>query len=573
MISFDEFNPSDKVAWGQAAEALLKGKPLSKLNWQFEPNLELEAYYDISDSSEEKAPGLGGLLEGNGFVNLELLGLDDQTNIRAQNALNMGAGGVFIEGGLQLENETQISAILPEHCWFGINTDTAGLSRVASFIKNQSANADVFRGYVGIPWITTLDSSTSFKIDGNDLFSSHKLISEYSGLRTIEIPLYLIQQSGGSIALELGVMLSSLRWIVDKAIAQGISIDSLPKKLIMSSAVGSDFYHEIAKLRAIRPLAFKLFKAYDAAVEVGDFAILGRTSRVLESSLDSDTNYLRKTTQAFSIVLGTADVVIVTPYEPKGYNEDARRISRNIGNLMKEESYGHWVNDPLAGSYFVESLTGSLCEAGWHQFQTIEAEGGLEAWINQGGLSEELGKEQARILEEIGNRRKTVVGVNNFPNMLDKDVVESANGQFSYAVDFERLRAQLSKSVAEGKINGVPCVQPISVGDRAAMITARLNFATNFLGCGGFEMLDKLGGDQVDASKGTVAVICGSDDDYEVLDESSIQYWKDKFGVLLIAGNPSNATALAAWGVDDFIHVRSNVLKANVSILQKLNAI
>ncbi|MEM8893456.1 MAG: methylmalonyl-CoA mutase family protein [Bacteroidota bacterium] len=568
MISFEEFQSVNHENWEQAAADLLKGKPLSKLNWKYEPDMPLEAYYDTGQIKKE-SHGLGGLLTANEYVNLEVLNLDSGTNDRAMNALLNGAGGVLIENAQAFSGSQLLKSILPQHCWFGINTDRSGIPYVAEWFENQDADPSTFSGFVGSSWLKK--DGVDLSIEASNLFATTDVLLKFEGIRTIEIPLHLLQQSGATIAMELGVMLSALKWMIDRAIEHEISIDSLSSRLLISTSVGTDFYHEISKLRAIRPLVYKVFKAYNAEVEIGDFTILGRTSEASESSLDPDTNYLRKTTQAFSIALGTADLMVVSPYEPFGYNEDVRRISRNIGNLIKDESYAHWVKDPLAGSYFVETLTEKLSESGWEQFQKIEAEGGIETYINEGALTEELKLSQERILKEVSSCRKTVVGVNNYPNFL------TSNGQpkelknsFHYAQDFEQLKGQLQRSIDEEKFEHAPKFQPIPVGEQAAMITARLNFATNFLGCGGFEILEK-GSQNEDPAD--VAVICGADADYDNIEEAQVNSWKEQYDVLLIAGNPANSDTLRSWGVDEFVHIRSNVLETNKVILKMLKAI
>lgn len=573
MVNFDEFEPVDRAAWESEAERLLKGKPLSKLNWQYEPDLELMPYYSKSDVSKGGTQGFGSRLSTSGFRLIELLHLDEQTNKRSQNALNMGAEGVLIETEDKLSDYSDLSAIWPEHCWFGMKSDVDGLSEIVSLFESRNAEKDSFKGFIGTPWLASSGSQAGFKIDLDLLHQSTSAFSSFDHLRTVDVPLHLFQEQGASITLELGVLLGLLKTVIENSTDKNIAIDLLSRKVQVSTAAGTDFYHEIAKIRAIRKLAYKLFRAYDIECSVEDFSVIGRTSKVTESSLDSDTNYLRKTTQALSIVLGTADGLIVTPFEPDGYNQDARRIARNIGNLIKEESYGHWVQDPMAGSYFVESLTEKLCKAGWERFQKMETEGGFLGYIADGRLASDIKADQERIWEEVNARRKTLVGVNNYPNGIDKSTVDNLNPGFRHSKNFEALRYQLHQSVKTGILKQLPSVLPITLGDNAAMITGRLNFATNFLGCGGFQLLKEVKYPHNEEVSTDVIVICGADDDCADINESQIAEWHKKAQVVILAGNPANAESLQDIGVDVLIHLKSDVLEINSHILKMLKAI
>ncbi len=571
MINFDEFESADRGTWATEAERLLRGKPLSILDWRSEQGLELTAYYDKNDLPQGETGPLGNLVSTSGVRLIELLNLDEETNKRSQKALNMGAEGVLIESALELSDYSTISSIWPEHCWFGMTSNVAGLSEIVSFFKSRNAENESFKGFIGTPWLIRSDSQGEFKIDLELLHQSMSAFSSYNYIRTVDVPLHLFQEQGASITTELAIMLGILQTVIENSRDQNIAIDALSQKVHISTAVGTDFYHEIAKIRALRKLAFKLFRAYDIGCSVADFSVVGRTSKSTDSSLDSDTNYLRKTTEALSIVLGTADGLIITPFETNGYSEDARRIARNIGNLIKEESYGHWVQDPLAGSYFVESLTEKLCEAGWEKFQKIEAEGGFLEYISDGRLSADIDQDQNRIWKEVNSRHRTLVGVNDYPNRIEEARLDSLRPGFRHSKNFEVLRYQLHQSVKSRKLERIPTVQPITVGENVAMITARLNFATNFLGCGGFQILKEVKSSQ--ELSAAAIVICGADDDYARIDESQVAQWRKNAQLVILAGNPKNADSLQDMGIDVLIHLKSDVLATNTHILKMLKAI
>lgn len=573
MVNFNEFEPVGRSAWQKEAERLLKGKPLSKLNWTYEQGMELLPYYDKTDLPAQSRVALSNSLVNGGFLLIEAQSLNRNTNKLSQMALNSGADGVFIEAGTGLKDHAAIKQIWPEHCWFGISSDTTSLQEINSFFESRATDHHRFHGFVGTGWLSTDGAAEDIRVSFDQLLESTIAFRAYGHIKTIEVPLYIFQQQGASITLELSILLGLLKAIIDQAQNQNIAINDLPQKVLISTAVGTDFYHEIAKIRAIRILAYKLFQAYDIDCQPHDFMIAGRTSSVVESALDADTNYLRKTTQALSIVYGTADLLMVVPYEPNGYDQEARRTSRNIGNLIREETYGHWVQDPMAGSYFIEALTDRLSAAGWERFRKMEAESSLVAWINDGHLSRLIAEDKAHVRREVNSRKRNLVGVNNYPNLMEDPLVDDVAAGFHHSKDFETLRYQLGQAIKSGELKKLPEVQPLMIGTNAPMMTARLNFATNFLGCAGFKLLGEKTSLAANATKTEMVVVCGSDDDYALLEQSVIDECAQKADVLILAGNPPNADNLTRMGIDVMIHMKSDLLESLNRIIEKLKGV
>ena len=115
------FSPSTLKDWQQAAEALLKGKPLNRLHWHNDPALELDLYYDQETYHQNPPVHIGGGVAGKGCRIIEPLILDETTNTYAQNALNLGSEGVFLTNNEVLSTNVNFRSILPEHCVFMVH--------------------------------------------------------------------------------------------------------------------------------------------------------------------------------------------------------------------------------------------------------------------------------------------------------------------------------------------------------------------------------------------------------------------------------------------------------------------
>ena len=103
--------------------------------------------------------------------------------------------------------------------------------------------------------------------------------------------------------------------------------------------------------------------------------------------------------------------------EPFGFDP---HLALGVQRILREEAHLDAVADPAGGSYFVEALTDSLAEQGWKLFQQVEAEGGYRHAVESGSLAAALAVTRAARQKAVSSRRRTLVGVNNYPDLLEK---------------------------------------------------------------------------------------------------------------------------------------------------------
>jgi methylmalonyl-CoA mutase len=243
------------------------------------------------------------------------------------------------------------------------------------------------------------------------------------------------------------------------------------------------------------------------------------------------------------------------------------------------------VIDPAAGSYYIENLTDSIAAHAWELFKNTEKEGGILKAISSDTLATELKESRLKREKEISSRKAILLGTNQYPNnqetMLDKielpieEITENTNSRD--AVAFEQVRLATEKFT---KLHHSPSIFLLKVGN-LAFRQARGGFTTNFFGCAGFDIIDNSGFATVEEGVGAaiesnadIVVMCSSDEEYTSLGVAAAQLLKSKKPNLLfvIAGNPVDAVdALKTAGVDDFIHVRTNILESLRNFQQKLN--
>ncbi|MDX2154096.1 MAG: methylmalonyl-CoA mutase family protein [Bryobacteraceae bacterium] len=305
-------------------------------------------------------------------------------------------------------------------------------------------------------------------------------------------------------------------------------------------AIGSNYFFEIAKLRAARLLWQQVAQAFGATEPV---AIYARTARSNKSLFDPYTNLLRVTTEALSAAIGGCDALTVEAY---GFDS---HLAANVHHIVKEEAHIDKVADPAAGSYYVESLTHSLAQEAWKLFQQVEAQGGFTAAkpaIEAAIAASRTAKEKA-----VASRRRTLVGVNNYPNTMEKTPASGIiPARWRLAQPFENIR---NRTLRYAKANGrYPKVLLLKRGD-VKMRMARAQFCLNFFGCAGFDIVESDTLEHAD-----LIVLCSSDPEYLGL---ALDVIPQTEAPVLVAGNPKDQIdALKGAGVAGFVHLLSNAV-------------
>ncbi len=232
--------------------------------------------------------------------------------------------------------------------------------------------------------------------------------------RTICISSHVFHNAGATATQELAFLLGNLTDQYDALTDAGLPVEELVNRTILSVSVGTSYFLEIAKLRALRVLWFRLMGQYKQASVPAPY-VHAQTSTFYDAKATPNTNLLRSTTEAMAAVIGGADVLTVHPFDavlttPSAFSE---RIARNVSVLLKAESYLDKVADPSAGSYYIETLTHQLVEGAWALFLTVEQQGGVLTGLASGWIAEQIEQAwQAKV--EAVRQGRVLVGVTKF---------------------------------------------------------------------------------------------------------------------------------------------------------------
>ncbi|MCE2617172.1 MAG: methylmalonyl-CoA mutase small subunit [Phocaeicola sp.] len=415
-------------------------------------------------------------------------------------------------------------------------------------------------------------------------------LKEYPHFRCVTVNSTSLTNAGAYIVQELGYALSWGNEYLQELIDAGVDVDLAASKIKFNMGVTENYFMELSKFRTARMLWAQIVKQYNPKHNESCKMIVNAiTSKYNQTLYDSYVNLLRSQTEAMSASLGGIHSMVVTPFDScyETPTEFAERIARNQQLLLKEESHFGQIVDPGAGSYYIEELTNSLAKVGWDLFLKVEDEGGFLAAVKAGTVQDDINATNIKRHTDAGKRKEFMLGTNQFPNFKEKSDGKQAitchcccghqeeEAPFKaikttrLADEFENLRIHTENA------KRVPTAFMLTIGN-LAMRQARAQFSCNFLACGGYNVIDNLGFETVEEgvdaalkAGANIVVLCSSDDEYATYAIPAYKYLNNR-AMFVVAGAPACMEDLKAAGIENFIHVKCNVLDTLKEYNQKL---
>jgi methylmalonyl-CoA mutase len=285
---------------------------------------------------------------------------------------------------------------------------------------------------------------------------------EMPKFNSISISGYHMQEAGANNVQELAFTLADGMEYVRAALSKGLAVDDFAPRLSFFFAIGTDFFMEIAKLRAARTLWAKIMQDFGATNEKSlTLRTHCQTSGVSLTEKDPYNNIVRTSYEALSAVLGgtqslhtnSFDEAIALP------TEFSSRIARNTQLILQNETGVTNTVDPLAGSYFVEKLTEDICSAAWKIIEEVEELGGMTKAVAAGmpklSIEESATKKQAK----IDSGKQVVVGVNKFKNpkepKIDVLVIDNEKVREDQITKISTLKKDRDDKILKSHLNKI----------------------------------------------------------------------------------------------------------------------
>jgi methylmalonyl-CoA mutase len=410
---FDEFEKNSKLQWRQQVIRDLKGNDFeATLHWQTLENISVAPYYTSDDVSVSARAAKTSL----GWLNAPAIVFDSlkNTHHKITNALTGGAEAIVLVIENQIFDAITLQKLLHHiklnqtPVFFQLNSPSKTFIDILHSFVNYQKKGGLINDSIAY-WTTSgLWADAAF----DDLYATIVANRNSPQFKTLCVATHPYHNAGANVVQELAFGMSVAVTYLDKLTDLGLRADEILQNLFFSVSIGTNYFFEIAKLRALRVLHQQVADSYSVAQ--APLYVHAQTSTFYDAALTPNTNWLRATTEAMSAVIGGCDALTVHAYDAvfRSTSEFSEGIARNLSIILKEEAYLDKTIDPAAGSYYIENLTQQLVSSAWALFIDIEKMGGFIAAFRSGFIQNGINQSFENKTQAL--EKSVMVGVNKF---------------------------------------------------------------------------------------------------------------------------------------------------------------
>ena len=469
-VPLDEFTPPTYDEWKEACIALLKGAPFEKkLFTKTYEGITFSPMYFHADTEPiqptKSFPGMGDYLRGvtaNGYVNAPwgIAQACDETLPEENNELlkhEIDKGSTIYNIKVDCATRKARDARECEHIGkHGCSVTTLGdaetllnglkldkyplyvyagesslplLALIIAAVKKNGGDVSKLKGVIGANPIAEYVGNGKLNQSLDKLYDEAAAVAKWAvknapAVKTIFVKSNVFSNGGANDIQEVAYTLATGVAYLRALLERGLTIDEAASQIMFGFSMGANFFMQIAKLRAIRPIWAQIVKAFGGNEESQKIHIHGRPAKFFKTVYDPYVNMLRDTSELFSGVVGGVDSFENSTFdEPvrKG-DEFSRRIARNMQIILQEEFGLLQPIDPAGGSWAVETLTKEIKEKVWAEFQLVESKGGIVAALKEGYPQDEIAKILDARFKAAETRKDRIVGNNMYPNMTEERI-------------------------------------------------------------------------------------------------------------------------------------------------------
>ena len=401
---FSEFSPSSISDWKKKFLNDIKESTFESYIWQNENGFDIEPFYNSESLSHTYLPAF---THSNWDVCVSSSSSDSKTlNSELLNQLARGANSISIN----CSNINLIQAL-----------DGILLNYIQStfYIDNQSANS--LFNYLSDHYnlnelnISILPILFNNENDLKNWANNKSLFNGFEGIKTIGVNLYLSHNQNCLAYYEIALIFSAL---VEQLEFLSKKEQISNSKIVIKTGVNSDYFIQIAKLRAIRRLWNNLKIVYNCN---NDIHLIVETTLTNKSISDSYNNLIRSTIESMAAIAGGCNELIVSEFDSLNPTDKilSERLAVNQQLILKDESYFDKIADVSCGSYYIESITDAITSKALETFKRFENEGGYFKCIEKSIFFNEINIQAKHQQDKINNQEEVSVGVNRFKNELE----------------------------------------------------------------------------------------------------------------------------------------------------------
>jgi methylmalonyl-CoA mutase len=401
---FSEFSPSSISDWKKKFLNDIKESTFESYIWQNENGFDIEPFYNSESLSHSYLPAF---THSNWDVCVSSGSSDSKSlNSELLNQLARGANSISIN----CSNINLVQAL-----------DGILLNYIQStfYIDNQSASS--LFNYLSDHYnlnelnISILPILFNNENDLKNWANNKSLFNGFDGIKTIGVNLYLSHNQNCLAYYEIALIFSAL---VEQLEFLSKKEQISTSKIVIKTGVNSDYFIQIAKLRAIRRLWNNLKIVYNCN---NDIHLIVETTLTNKSISDSYNNLIRSTIESMAAIAGGCNELIVSEFDSLIPTDKilSERLAVNQQLILKDESYFDKIADVSCGSYYIESITDAIASKALETFKRFENEGGYFKCIEKSIFFNEINIQAKHQQDKINNQEEVSVGVNRFKNELE----------------------------------------------------------------------------------------------------------------------------------------------------------
>lgn len=474
---FKEFPPVATSEWEEKIREDLKGDDPEKLVWQTPDGVPVRPFYRREDirelnfikSNAGEYPYVRGYRTKNNDWNIAqdiIVNSFRGVNQQALSLLGKGVNTPRFILKIKPSELNQLDGLLRDidlqaiPIMFSLpDNEYSLLKLIVELAKKKGIDPAGIKGSVDLDPLGHLFRTGNYWKDAEkDMLTVKNAISfgvnNLPSFRILAVTPEIFHNAGASISQELALAMASGAEYLSELTSMGLSPVDVASKLSFRFAIGSEYFPEIAKLRAARLLWAVITDSFTPGQAGSCKMRIDCTTSSWSQTINGQyNNLLRGTTQAMSAVLGGADSLLMLPFDNASGNsgEFSERLARNIQLIMREEAYFDKVTDPGAGSYYIENLTYKISENAWKLFIDIENAGGIVNAFRKGIFQDMIEKSVRDKQGKIENKIEKIVGVNYHPDPAEK-----------LSVNLKKLRREIP---SDSKIIGRPLRESRAVSE------------------------------------------------------------------------------------------------------------
>lgn len=404
---FDEFERVSPAAWKQKIQVDLKGLDYNEtLLHTSDEGIVIKPVYTHEDRS-----GNSINIPKEGFRICQSIFIDDEkiANSLATDALGRGANAIQFVASRKFDYTTLLQDISPEDVTLYFAFDFLDVN----FIIDLAQNSTSYRVYFQIDIIGNLARTGNWHTNLKQDFADLTKIQEHAE-NAIMVDLSLYQNAGANIVQQLAYTLAHANEYLNTMGSNCVG------NIHFKFSVGSNYFFEIAKIRAFRLLWDSLTAAYE--ISSTEAHIFAQPSQRNKTIYDYNVNMLRTTSECMSAILGSANTIANTSYDSIYHksNEFGERISRNQLLILQQESYLSEAQDYANGSYYIDKITNQLAEKSLVLLKQIEKKGGFLKLLKEGTIQRKINESATKEQEKFDAKEIVLLGSNVLPNKDDR---------------------------------------------------------------------------------------------------------------------------------------------------------